>query len=263
MLPQGDRPCPDPCHGDGGDSRGRVSADCSYQGPSSPVRAGPAAPPYAPLWGQCLWLFFVFNTHLFCYPAEQSKLGACVQCYTCRVEPSTHVQLYFIRHGSSHHYHQPKICSSNSTEGSGRCGFCSQFTFSFAEPTPCSAGWCSLSSQRWSSELLPWTYREPWIAVVGICQRVQRMYGDCILKKKIQCGKKKSILIILKGSIWNRTKALILVRLPTNFNQLPKQQQDFTGNKLFSSQKCYHFRFSAAPLMQVVQLKPGRNKAVS
>lgn len=84
-------------------------------------------------------------------------------------------------------------------------------------------------------------------------------------EKKIQCGKKKekSILIILKGGIWNRTKALILVRLPTNFNQLPKQQQDFTGNKLFSSQKCYHFRFSAAPLMQVVQLKPGRNKAVS
>lgn len=42
-----------------------------------------------------------------------------------------------------------------------------------------------------------------WIAVVGICQRVQRMYGDCILKKNTMWKKEKdrSILIILKGSI--------------------------------------------------------------
>lgn len=150
---------------------------------SSSMRAWPAPPPYALSWRQCLWLFFVFNTDLFCYPAEQSKLGACVQCYTCGTEPSTHVQLYSMRHGNSQHWLQPKICSSNSTEGSGRCGFCSQFIFSFAEPTPCSAGWCSPSSQSWSSEPLPQRYLEPWTVVVGIWQSVQCVYGDCILKK--------------------------------------------------------------------------------
>lgn len=258
MLPRGDWPCPNSCHGDGGDSRGRVSGDWSY--PAQWEHGQHHLPMHFRednAFGCSLYLT------LTCFAIQLNRASL------EHVFNATHAELNLPPMSSSTPWDMgiPSIDFSQKSAPAtplkaleGVASAHSLFFHLLSQPHVLQDGAHQAARVEAQSPFLGDTlsHGQQWLESDKVCS----VCMVTVFKKNIT-WKKREKYFKLKGTIWNKTKTLILWRLSTNFNQLPKQQEDFTHNRLFSSQKFYHSRFSSVPLIQVVQLKPGHNKAAS